>query len=160
MSVELLVHRDYRDISCTMGMISNGVKNLYTMERPWVPSDKTVAGTKGVSCIPIGRYRLIRHNSEQHPNVWALVNPSLEVYHWDEDVPRDRVGIARTLVLIHAANRAEELRGCIAPGLARVRVSARAWSVTDSRDSLNQIRSWIGNALDAWITIDEEKLKG
>jgi hypothetical protein len=155
--MELLLYRDYRDASCTLGTITNGVKKLQTMERPWVPSDKSVAGRKGVSCVAPGRYRLERHNSDAHPNVWALVNPQLDVYHWESEVPTERRGIARTVVLIHAANYAEELRGCIAPGTTRGKDGARK-AVWNSRDALNQFRTWIGGSLDTWLTISEEKL--
>lgn len=155
--MELFLHRDLRDETCTLGTITNGTKTLQTMERPWVPSEATVAGRKGVSCVAPGRYRLERHSSDAHPNVWALVNPSLDVYHWESDVPRDRRGIARTVVLIHAANFAEELRGCIAPGTRRGKDGARR-AVWQSRDAINQIRTWVGGSLDLWLTITEEKL--
>jgi hypothetical protein len=162
MALELTLERDYRDYSCTMGMISNGVKSLHTIERPWRASDKIKGGLKGASCVPPGRYRLERHSSDNHPNVWALVNHVLDVYHWDADVPkhlRDETGqpIARTLVLIHSANWASELRGCIAPGTSRGKdVNGRR--TYNSKDAVNQIRTWIGGSLDVYLTIKEEKL--
>jgi hypothetical protein len=61
----------------------------------------------------------VRHDTEAHPRTWAFVNPELWVYHWDEDVPPDRRGQARTVCLIHIANYASELRGCCAIGLDR-----------------------------------------
>lgn len=162
MALELTLERDYRDFTCTMGMISNGIKSLHTIERPWVPSDLIKAGKKGVSCVPPGRYRLERHSSDSHPNVWALVNHALDVYHWDADVPkhlRNAEGqpMARTVVLIHAANWAQELRGCIAPGLSRGKDS-NGRRTFDSRDAVNQIRTWISGSIDVWLTIKEEKL--
>lgn len=159
MSLELFIHRDYRDPTCTMGIITNGVKSLQTMERPWVFTPDSPAGLKGQSCVPPGRYRLERHSTDAHSNVWALINHALDVYHWESEIPASRKGKARSVVLIHAANRAEELKGCIAPGIRRVRWEPKVWAVESSRDALNQVRTWIGSSLDVYLTIDEEKLK-
>ena len=122
------------------------------MERPCVPSLFTPSGTKGRSCFPPGTYRLTKHSSEAFPNVWALVNPLLDVYHQPNDVPKDKKEFARTAVLIHAANWAFELRGCIAPGKTRQRTSGQ-WMVTRSRDALNELRNAIGSALDVQLVI-------
>lgn len=117
---------------------------IYTLERPWISSPPVnlhdgmragewvapPCGTKGVSCIPPGVYRLERHTTDAHPATFALVNPDLWVYHFESDVPTDRRGFARTAVLIHPANYVEELRGCIAPGL---RKDSLASVVHDSR---------------------------
>lgn len=158
MTLELELHRDYRDAGCTLGTIDSFGRRLQTMERPWVPSADSVAGTKGVSCVAPGRYRLERHSSDAHQNVWALVNPSLDVYHFESEVPRERRGKARTAVLIHSANWAEELRGCIAPGKERVRQGG-VWMVQRSRDALNEFRNILAGKIDVWLTIDEERLK-
>lgn len=158
MSLELELFRDYRDQGCTLGSIDSFGRRLQTMERPWVPSPGSVAGTKGVSCVAPGRYKLVRHNSEAHPNVWALVNAMLDVYHFESEVPPERRGRARTAVLIHSANWAEELRGCIAPGKDRVR-DGLAWKVERSRDALNEFRNILSGKLDVWLTINEERLK-
>ncbi len=158
MGLELELFRDYRDPGCTLGIVESFGRRLQTLERPWVPSPNSVAGTKGVSCIAPGRYRLERHNSEAHPNVWALVNPSLDVYHFEHEVPRDRSGKARTAVLIHSANWAEELRGCIAPGKERLR-QGKVWCVQRSRDALNEFRNILAGKIDVWLTINEERLK-
>jgi hypothetical protein len=91
--------------------------------------------------------------------VWALTNPILDIYHWEHQVPVNRKGIARTVVLIHSANIAEELKGCIAPGLSRTKWPSGEYAVKSSRDALNQFRNWIGSSLDIWLTITEERLK-
>lgn len=111
--------RDYLGRDCTVGKLAISGESFDTMERPWVPTTDAPCGRKGVSCVPAGTYQLVRHNSEAHPNTFALVNPDLWVYHWDNQVPAHQLGVARTLVLIHVANWASELRGCIAPGLGR-----------------------------------------
>jgi hypothetical protein len=144
--------RDYRDNQCTLGVMAvNGYK-WQTLERPWVPSPDNVCGAKGISCVPAGEYRLTGHNSEAHPKVWALVNAKLGVYHWDSDVPPGCV-LARTVVLIHAANYPEELRGCIAVGKERKKNGR--WWIAQSRDALNEVRNAVSASYDLQLTITE-----
>jgi hypothetical protein len=144
--VNIKLVRDYWDSSCTMGVLEIGDHRFQTIERPWLSHAYAPCGKKGVSCIPPGVYQLFRHDSEAHPHTFALVNPSLWVYHFDEDVPVGQLGLARTCVLIHAANYASELRGCIAPGMGRGVDGARRM-VTQSRKAMSEIQSllpWVG----------------
>lgn len=67
---------------------------LCAIERPWKKN------AHEVSCIPEGTYKLAPHHTEHWPDVIELL-----------DVP------GRTGILIHPANLASELRGCIAPGM-------------------------------------------
>lgn len=153
MNLELV--RDYRDRSCTLGVLSVMGRRWQSIERPWIPStDGGVGGMKGVSCVPPGEYRLNRHSSESFPNVWALTNPQLDVYHWDSDAPRGRRGKSRTAVLIHPGNYVSELRGCIAIGKERRRLNAD-WCVLRSRDAVNELRMIIGGTLTITLTITE-----
>lgn len=70
-----------------------GVKICYTIELPWLVN-KT-----GISCIPEGRYELVKRYSEHHG--------------WHLQVMKVK---NRDLILIHPANIAtKELKGCIAP---------------------------------------------
>lgn len=88
---------------------------LCTMEPPWIPSATCKGGLKGKSCVPLGTYELVRHDSKKHPRTWALVNHDLDVVHFegeDHDPDEDRA-----TCLIHVANFARQLEGCIAPGL-------------------------------------------
>lgn len=115
--------RDQHDpVRGTLGHFELSPHPIFTLERPWVPVVDSIpipCGRKGVSCVPPGRYQLVPHNTEAHPNSVALVNPELWVYHHEEDVPPEQLGFARTAVLIHPANYVSELRGCIAPGWDR-----------------------------------------
>jgi len=121
--------RYYRSETATLGRILvDAARTIHTLERPWMPfvalgdlpiDELPPCGRKGVSCVPPGRYKLVRHSTEAHPNTYALVNPALWVYHQDDDVPFAQRGRARTAVLIHPANYVNELRGCIAPGMTR-----------------------------------------
>lgn len=156
MMLELI--RDDSLPTCTLGRIIVFGKTFYTIERPWVPEDNSPGGRKGVSCVPVGEYRLERHNGEAFQKVWALVNPSLGVYHLPQDVPAAQKFTARTACLMHPANWAHELRGCIAPGKTRTQDANRQWMVTRSRDAVNEIRTLIGSALDIRLTITQPKV--
>jgi hypothetical protein len=134
--------RDYRGTDCTQGMLHVDEHEYHTMERPWVAQKGTPCGAKGVSCVPRGGYQLKCHHSEAHPHTWALVNPGLWIYHYDDDVPPAQAGMARTLVLIHPANFAYELRGCIAPGLAR-NLDGNKRMVSHSRAAMTEIESLV-----------------
>jgi hypothetical protein len=66
------------------------------------------------------------------------------------DIPAGVYG--RSLVLIHAANWAHELLGCIAPGKARG-IIAGEWGVSESRAAMNEIRTLIGNTFDIQLEV-------
>jgi hypothetical protein len=108
----------------------------FTMERPWINTTTSRGGLKGQSCVPPGMYKLERHNSEAHPHTWALVNSDLDVIHWED---KDRPN-ARCLVLIHAANYARELRGCIAPGLGKGMDAQFVQMVTSSKRAMIELK--------------------
>lgn len=150
MNLELV--RDLDTGYCTLGRIMISGKTFFTIERPWIPGAGK-SGKKGASCVSVGTYRLTRHDSEMYPKTWALVNPSLDVYHYPWDVPRGQEASTRTAVLIHAANWAHELRGCIAPGKTRTKDAQGKWMVTRSRDAMNEIRTLIGSRIEVTLTI-------
>lgn len=138
--MKLLLNRDFRADNCTMGVLKFSTPTEYfecqTIERPWIPMPGSRGGLSGKSCVPAGDYKLVRHNSETHPNTWALVNPDLDVIHWEDPLRP----LARCLVLIHAANYARELRGCIAPGTRRVITEDGTRMVTNSRLAMLEIK--------------------
>lgn len=85
-----------------------------------------------MSCVPDGRYELLRHARPNGDVVLALRNPDLGVYYSAEHVPAEG---GRTLVLLHSANFARELQGCIAPGLA-LTIHENELMVTASRQAM------------------------
>jgi hypothetical protein len=91
-------------------MLPDGSR-LATIEQPW-NNNKPFS-----SCIPEGIYDLVYHNGNKYKNTYALVNPSLHVYHLPEDRGSDTTG--RYACVFHSANWASQLLGCIAPGLRR-----------------------------------------
>lgn len=98
----------------TAGRIYFDNFRLHTIERPWL-------GNKAYkSCIPPGCYQVVRRHSEKFGHHFLL-----------NDVP------GRDLILIHPANYATEIEGCIAVGLAFVHDCYRDKPmVTHSRDAM------------------------
>ena len=136
--MKLILKREQQqpDHTCTLGLLFLGDLSLVSIERPWIPAPDSKGGTKGISCVPLGIYQLVRHNSDAHPMTWALVNEELDVAHFPS--PDQRSG-TRTAVLIHPANWPWELRGCIAPG-TRTGIGERGYQVYDSRKAMKMIQ--------------------
>ena len=78
----------------TNGELSvDGRKVCSTIELPWKDN------AKSISCIPEGRYKVVKHTSPKFGLVAALTGVT-----------------GRDAILIHTANNAQrELQGCIAP---------------------------------------------
>lgn len=130
---------------CMLGVIVLQGYIWQTLERPWIAGPP--GGTKGVSCVPPGRYQLVKHDTEAHPRTFALFNAELGVYHYE--LPPGVQG--RTACLIHVANWVSELRGCIALGMERMQ-NGEAWMLKQSKIAIDQFYSlvpWIdGNTLE------------
>jgi len=137
---------------CTLGVMLVNERKFFTMERPWIPESTGVgiAGQPYLSCVSTGTYRLERRETEARGKHWMLYAPTLGVYRYPQDVPAGVHG--RSLILIHAANYAEELHGCIAPGKTRFKSEGR-WMVTESRAAMNELRTLLGNQLDLILEI-------
>ena len=140
--MNLLLTRDADDGTCTLGVLILQNYVWQTIERPWIPDPAHIGGLQGRSCVPVGIYDLVIHDSEAHPETWALVNPALGVTHWGPS--------QCSAVLIHPANVAAELRGCIAPGLIR---GPRA--VLRSRDAFAQLKAAL-----PWVNGHKLEIRG
>ena len=112
-------------------LMIDGCETLYTIERPWI-AGRAPGGAPNVSCVPDGVYSLVRHARPNGDVCVALRNPSCGVYYSQEHVP---AAGGRTLILIHSANYASELQGCIAPGLG-LTVNENRLMVTASRQAM------------------------
>lgn len=125
---------------CTLGILLVGELALSSLERPWIPSNTSMGGAKGHSCVPLGTYDLVLHDTPKHSRTWALVNPALDVLHQendDHDPDEDRVAC-----LIHPANFVLQLEGCIAPGLRHAKApegTVGGYMVVNSRDAMAKI---------------------
>lgn len=152
----LTINRTYRGSDCTLGVLTvadlDGLTplTLQTIERPWIPFPGSLGGAQGRSCVPVGSYRLECHHSEAHPRTWALVNPLLNVVHW----PVEGGETDRSLVLIHVANYAAELRGCIAPGMNTfVDPVRQVRMVTESRRAMKALQDLLNWSDEHELTI-------
>lgn len=145
------IHREPRGTpDCTLGFLSIPDVNLSlcTMELPWIPSATCKGGLKGRSCVPVGIYTLALHDTKKHPSTWALVNHDLDVVHYEgDDADPDE---DRATCLIHVANFARQLEGCIAPGLSHTIVNEEHM-VTNSARAMEKIRQlvpWVPHELE------------
>lgn len=152
--------RDIHTATETLGKLAFGDSHADTIEQP---SNHDLPGH---SCIPLGTYQLVPHTSARlHEDdgvtplrTWALVNPDLGVTHSPNDlVSPDCIYPHRSECLIHPANYASQLEGCIAPGASRAHMLGTTdWMVTDSRATFKAIRAYLdANPGDRTLTIAE-----
>jgi len=134
--MQLTLIRDIDDSRSTVGRIVHaGHEVVQTIEKPWVKHADFRAGTPFESCIPAGVYGLEPFQSSKYGETYALENEALGVFsHKDQRDEHGQPG-DRYACLIHAANWAHELAGCIAPGEKRIEWQD-TYMVTRSRDSL------------------------
>ena len=101
---------------------------VYTLERPWVGGHP--GGTPFESCVPDGKYELIKHTRPNGDKVYALRNKKLGVYYTKDEMG-DNEG--RYLILIHSGNYVDDVVGCVAPGLARTIYNNRRMVASSKR---------------------------
>lgn len=139
--------RDTFTAAETLGKLAFGDAVADTIEQP------EGGDQPGHSCIPTGSYRLVEHTSARlHEDdgktplrTWALVNEALGVTHSPDDpLPAGCQYPHRSECLLHPANYASQLEGCIAPGASRGHLLGTAgWMVTDSRATFKAIRTYL-----------------
>lgn len=119
---DIILHRLIDNGECTQGVliVARSPRRPYpTIERPWLDNAPNVSsitpGTYGYRVTPSSRFR----------------RPLIRLA--DDELPGGRFAI-----LIHPANRASELEGCIAPGMAYGPFGDER-GVVDSRRALEQI---------------------
>lgn len=124
---------------CSVGVMIFDKEIFHTIERPWVPSHNCRGGKPYESCIPFGTYRVSPYNSVKYGKVWCLVNPGLGVYKFETDRKNKT---DRFACLIHAANWARQVQGCIAPGMG-ANYDGKERMVTHSNKALERLRALI-----------------
>jgi len=112
------------DVYATWGRLYIWGDIFFTVERPWAHN------RPNESCIPTGMYHLKRHDSEAHPASWAIIGDSVSLYEF-ENMPRFGC-------LIHPANFALEVEGCIAVGNSIANIGGVV-GVTSSTSTLARI---------------------
>lgn len=113
MSYNVTLKRIFENGHGTFGILLNDNGPLcLTLERPWIDNKQDV------SCVPLGKYECVKHNSTKFPNVFELKN-----------VP------GRREILIHAGNSIDDTHGCILVGLQFM-----PYGITLSKMALEDLR--------------------
>lgn len=150
--MHLSLVRDIAGRVSTLGTLTAGELVIQTLELPWRPAPPpSLCGMRGRSCLPAGDYTLALHDTPKHPHTWALVNPTLGVYHEPGDVPHT-AEFCRTACLIHIANYPDELEGCIGVGLRRSNAWG-PWMILDSRKAFAALEAALPWTDDHTLTI-------
>ncbi len=132
----------------TEGVLIVGSNKFATIEQPWVSNPN---GAKGglpfQSCVPDGMYRLSPFTRPDESEVWIFFNPSLGVHRFPQDHQKDR---GRNLCLIHSANWARQIQGCVAPGLSRLpmadpKTETIAQAVSSSGAAMRSLHKLLGS---------------
>ncbi|HKU19269.1 MAG TPA: DUF5675 family protein [Candidatus Saccharimonadales bacterium] len=141
----LTLTRDAPRPDCQEGILNVGGSQYYTIERPWKDNHA------GISCVLAGQYDLIPHVLEHGAllglKCYALSNPDLGVFL---EPPAGYTGpnAVRVAILIHPANLAFQLLGCIAPGKSRGLLTTpdgtQQPAVLQSRDAFDEIMGILG----------------
>ena len=130
----LTIKRKHRDNGVLSEIVlSQALDNLevlyefYGIERPWRDN------APSVSCIPSGLYVLIPYNSSKYPDVWAFYGGTVGVERGE-----------RTRCLIHSANYAHQVQGCLGLGMQAGETNKGEPAVWKSRDAVNRLRGIVG----------------
>jgi len=122
--MRLILNRLYEGKDCTIGVLeSNDGLMCYTIERPWLDNKRNI------SSIPTGEYTCMPYSSQRYKNVWEL-----------QDVP------GRSKILIHVANTASDVQGCIGVGDSIGSLGGKR-AVLNSRVTLDKLRATIGTKI-------------
>lgn len=140
MHLELI--RDTKRTDAVLGTLTVDSTVFQTLELPWVPIDGALCGKPCASCVPLGDYSLVLHDSVEHPKTFELVNPALGVYQ--SAVPDGCIG--RCEVLLHNGNYPRNSLGCILLGGGRAFIAGGLSMVTSSDVALKTFQ-----ALVPWI---------
>ena len=132
--------RTDQDENRTLGSIKVGDRVIHTVERPWLDNKP------GESCVPDGFYYLEPHIGGRFTDTWALVGET--VSHYEDP------NLERFAVLFHAGNTANDVIGCIAPGIEKTDDG-----VLRSREAMEHLRDYLGADGPHFLTIKTRLLK-
>ena len=111
-------------------LLLNGSQIAYSVEQTWRDNEPFI------SCVPAGRYEVEAYDSPKYGETWSLKNLALDVGVFEGQA-------RRYAILIHPANVASELKGCVAFG-RDLGMIGREWAVMNSsgitRTVVSQIR--------------------
>ena len=124
----------------TLGKLYIGDEVFPTIEQDWENNEPYK------SCVPNGEYYLWAYNSPKYGDCYIIENESLNVAKYKKN------NIKRFGCLIHPANKASQLQGCIAPGM-KIGVLDGDLAVLSSRNALGRIHELLKSNSSAPHTI-------
>ena len=145
--MDLILTRTLYAPNYTLGFLYADDLKLATVERPQIHNPKGPGGMPRVSCIDEGDYTVKPWDSDKFPGTYMLVNMIRGVYPQPSDIPAGQAW-GRSAILIHAANEASELLGCVAVGMEH-----DGDGVAKSRAALGQLRLALGREINHRLTI-------
>jgi len=104
--MDVIITRTERTDGGTRSRIDWLGESFHGLEPPWLDN------VPFQSCIPTGLYTILPHDSPRHGECYAFFGGTVGLHE-------DEKGYAeRFACLIHPANYAAQLEGCLAPGLS------------------------------------------
>lgn len=116
----------------TFGILTVDGESFYTVEQDWENNEPFK------SCIPNGEYKLLPHDSPKYGSCFIIENEALNVSKYKKD------GVKRYGCLIHPANKASQLQGCVAPGVS-IGMLDNELAVLGSRKAFNIIKTLLNS---------------
>ena len=150
----LRLTRHRQDETGTYGVLmAPGIGIWATCEAPWVPTGEPIDwGTKGQSCLPWGHYILHLHRSPKYGTRWHIVD-SLD--DGKGVTLTEQPSCSRSHCMIHPANWAKELMGCIALGTSYNSVSPTgAPMVSNSKYAVSTLEQGLQSDMDHKLIIE------
>jgi len=120
----------------------------YGIEQPWADNKPYE------SCIPAGSYMLLPFQSSKYGSTYHFHNPHLGVTKF-KDTSSSYLGHNRYACLIHSANWARQLQGCLGLGMELVK-GKDEYMVTRSRDQVNDFIAKMANEKNIQVIITNE----
>jgi len=115
---EVVLKRITQNDDGTFGvLIKDDIPLCVTLE------DKWIYNARGISCIPVGRYKCEKYNGTKFKDVWILRN-----------VPD------RDYILIHTGNLDTDVSGCIIVGREYGKLNGKC-GILRSREAFNMLKN-------------------
>ncbi len=140
----------YSDVQGTFGKICGLPFDCFIVEQHWRDNKPFE------SCVPEGTYHLVPFVSGRWGNTFALVSQENRVFAKKNNVENDG---DRWACIIHTANRAGELQGCLAAGRTEFALNGE-WAVSNSAETTRKLIDYIRTNNIEFLKITHYKAEG
>lgn len=121
--MHIVITRNKNEDKQTLGNLSCRNFKCYTLELPWKNNKR------GVSCIPVGKYKVVKRSSEKYGNHLHILDVK-----------------GRSFILIHSGNYHTQIQGCILVGDNLVDINKDGYKdVTNSTKTLEKLVNMLPN---------------